>query len=485
MNKDDYLQRITKLHEEVVFLRRLLIALLVAAVVLFFLGVLTGKTYGSDLQLASKHRKGFPETDWLYLFYITTETYPEEKREELFAVVSFMVASSSRQPIVERCTPIKVGDTLSYIDLRNLKWDQKTWYDFLLAEYPYGYFEIQGKIGEEIFTRRVPLVIRADWLVTVLGDGTESEIHYQLLYGPDNVPKNRDEFLEFWKVDNDPTHRFGMIEGNSGVAVNEVRWIEFRPIAIPDGFAWGTRDAIDITKDTDPIENLLGGHKHDAEEWIVSIPKISIRTRERGHLIAVLLNDDEGSIQQAAPVNIVEDHSDVRGREIINPVSCYVCHVKGINEPNTNELQRLLDLGVEAYTKNKENAEKIELFHLGSLERTIMRNKENYQLAFEMVSGKTSDIVAPAIAEVYELYDAKVTRETAARELGMEPDSIKLAIAYYDEHIGGVSGRLAGLSHGASMNRTRWEEEFETAYKARKLWFDSDEWKNHVNEGEQ
>lgn len=462
--RETYKRRLTQLHADVNAWRRWFVLACVAGVFALIIGFLAGFAAASEESVAFAHRETLPVESRAYVYYVTTEAAPADFRDELFAVTSYMMASASRQQVIERCTPIRLTNTLGWFDLRNLKWDVKHWYDFLATNYPYGRWS-----KSKDYEKGAPLVIRADWLVVALGDASRSDLYYRLLYG-DKPPKTRDEFLAFWKVDSDPTFRFGQVEGDSGVAVQKVRWMEFRPIAIPDAFAWGTRDSAEINAETDPLEHLLGDQKHDAEEWIVSMPKVSITTGKRGHLIACFLNAGDGAKQDKAPVNIVEDHTNVRGREIINPVSCYVCHTRGINEPTVNEFERYLRLGAEKYSRDPDESERIELFHLGSLDKTIRRNQEDYETAVIATTGMAPEVIAPGIKRVFVDYDSPVTLDDAARELACEADDLKLAIAYYDTHGGKLSGRLAGLAHGLTMPRTRWESEYFTAWLAVQEW---------------
>jgi hypothetical protein len=71
-------------------------------------------------------------------------------------------------------------------------------------------------------------------------------------------------------------------------------------------------------------------------------------------------------------------------------------------------------------------------------------------------------------------YDAEVTLEQAAREVGCTPEDLKLAIAYQSAQGVNVGARLAQLPHGVAVARDRWEAELN--YSAQlyvKYWRDS------------
>jgi hypothetical protein len=140
--------------------------------------------------------------------------------------------------VIERHLPQRVGESDLYrFDLRQLEWDWRDWH-VVLSRYPYSP------------DRKLPLVVRADWLTVELTDAFASDSYYRLLYGGRNIPAARDDFLRFWRVEADPAFRFGLIEGRSGVALAGIRWIENRPTA-NRGYAWGTRDSARI--DAGPI----------------------------------------------------------------------------------------------------------------------------------------------------------------------------------------------------------------------------------------
>ena len=83
-------------------------------VLAFLAGVLVGIGIcnADDVALAKEHRSQFPANDQGYHYYITTATVPDDDREGVIKSLAFMVASTSRQPLVEYCTPQRVGKTL-------------------------------------------------------------------------------------------------------------------------------------------------------------------------------------------------------------------------------------------------------------------------------------------------------------------------------------------------------------------------------------
>ncbi len=390
------------------------------------------------------------------------------------AVMAFITASTSNQQIIERCTPYPIGEALGRIDLYDLKWDFKTdentwfWHNYLTERYPYGTFKFDPTTNKVV--RTAPLVIRVDWLIQEIVDQSESDLYLQLLYSG-KPPKNRDEFLEFWSVSNDINERMAFVERRSGVAKENIRWLEHRPVARAYGFAWGTRDSAVIDANSDPLEHLTGDFKHDAEEWLVAIPKLSKKTFERGVLMAALLNNAQGEIQAKAPADIVIDKTGVRGVEIRNPLSCYLCHPKGINETTEPDFISYLESGAIKNEKDRDRAELIERLHLSKLDALITRNQDDYVRGVQLATGHDSTELMKALENIVRGYDADVDLKQAAAELWMEPDELAKAIAYGSESRKiDISGRLAGLAHGRPMPRERWEEEYVFAWEAKQLW---------------
>lgn len=418
------------------------------AVLAFALGVLVGAVCaGGEVEAAVAHRAQYPESDWGYHYYLSFAA--SEDPEKLKAATAFIVASSSRQQILERCVPEPVTDTLAHIDLRGLQWAAAD-FAHVLKQYPYSASEL-------------PLIVRADWLLVRLADGSESDAYYRLLYGAERIPRTRDEFLAAWGVLPDRSLQYGMIEGQSGVSKSGIRWLESR--AIPRGYAWGTRDAVRIDPDTDPLQHLLGDQRHDGEEWIVGAPKVSITTGQRGTLQVYLLSDGTGRRVDKADTDLVEDATRFRGLSAIRtPGSCVQCHLEGLNPPTKHELRTLIRAGVDVYADAKSQAE-IERFHLAEIDRDLKRANEDFATAVQAVCGLPPAQAVEAFRTSVLAYDAAIGLDGAARELGTTPDSLKQALAAASSG-GTLAARLAGLAHGLKMPRATWEREYLAAKAA-------------------
>lgn len=404
-----------------------------------------------DADAALAHRQQYPQAEWGYHYYLSTSAAAAEHREELSQAIRLVVASSSLEPVVERSTPQPVaGSNLLHIDLRELRWDHRDWLR-VLRRYPYHH------------GHGLPLVVRADWLLLELSDGTRSDAYYRLLFGGDNIPQQRDDWLDLLKVsrergDDFDALRFGLIESQSGVAKQEARWIESHPVL--GGYAWGTRDVLQVREENDPLEHPDGDFRHDGEEWIVGIPKVHLASGVRGTLQVYLLSNGRGGVVQEAPVDLVEDATKFRGtREIRNPGSCHQCHSEGLQYPSTNEFRKLIADGVDVYADDKTQRQ-LEAFHLGKLERAIERANEDFQAIVQAVTGVPSTAAAAAFKASVNRYDASLDLEATARELRTTPDEWRNALGLASVELKQLGARVAGLAHGRTIPRAAWEDQY-------------------------
>lgn len=412
----------------------------------------------TDVDAALADRAQYPAGEHGYLYYVSTSHLAGEQQSKCAAALAFVVASSSQQQIIERATPVPIADGLYRLDLRDLKWDWRLWHQ-VLSRYPYG---VPGTL---------PLVVRADWLIVQLADTTKSNAYYLLLYGSDKL--QRDDFLRAWGVNNDRQHHFAIITKSrapNGPAVSGLRQVENRPTTTR-GSAWGTRDSAQITTQSDPLEHLDGAFKHDAEEWLVAMPKVSLVTRQRGSLLAAWLNDAKGKRQEEAPPAIVTDHHGFRGQAAIrNWGSCVSCHASGINDPGVSELRQYIAGGVDIYATPKKLQEQIELFHLSDAGQQLARDNEDFAAGVRMCNGLTGPANAEAFVGTIDGYDRELSLADGAAELHTSPDELRLALAYASQAGAKLGARLAGLAHDKAVSRAAWEELWYAAQVALHNW---------------
>jgi hypothetical protein len=398
-----------------------------------------------DEAAASLDRQQFTPDQWPYLYYISTAAADsDEARQSQDIALRLILPSLSRQPILERCLPTKVSETMYRIDLREMQWNVYDWQKIVgYGRYPYNAVPL-------------PLVLRADWLLVELTDEQEADAYYNLIFGA--RPKTRDEALKTLGVDGNASLRFGLIEGESGVAKQGTRWIENRPIS--RGYAWGTFDVLSIDAQRDPLEAPQAVGRHDGEEWIIGVPKIHLASGTRGALQVYFLANGQGAVVERAPVDLVEDRTEFRGyREIRTAGSCINCHVRGLNLPTRNELRETLASGVELAARFKER-ERIEAFHLSDVAKELRRNNEDFGAIVQCACGCSSVAAAARYQLAVTRYDEPVTLERAACELYIESDELRLAIAWANQNGIDLGPRFPSLAHGRTMPRDAFKERF-------------------------
>lgn len=409
---------------------------------------------------AQRDRAQFAVADWPYTYYVSTDHLPVAQVLTAGRTAAFVISSFSRAVVLEHHLPVEVTRGLWRIDLRGLEWDTHDWAR-VVSRYPYW---PPGK----------PLVVRADWLVVQLADEVESDAGPTLLYGAKAVPQNKGDFLKFWKVGaggRDPL-LLAWVEEESGVSLLKTRRIENRTIG-NRGYAWGTEDLErrNFNPNTNPIEGLLVNRKHDAEEWIIGFPKLSVDQGVGGTAQAYALFNGAGQRQTAAPVRIVEDHGRTRGyAEIRNSASCITCHARGINPVTRNKLRDLIASGVD-YFENRRDQQLIEAQYLADvrLQTEISRNQQDYSVFVAMVTGWGPEENVRAFRELVDTYDRPLALEDASRELGMASEEFRLALAY-KSNAQKVGSELASLAHGGHVERAYFETVYRLAFEAAATW---------------
>lgn len=405
-----------------------------------------------DVVAAKQDQASLPAESQPYVFYFTTAHLTQQEREDCLIALDFVMCSTSMQPVVEHCRPVKISETCFRVDLRDLGWAYADWLE-VTKRYPY-----------QRVTTATPLLVRADWFVVAATDCQESDTYYRLLFGGKNIPETRDDWLKLLDVSttaglDDKHYNFGIIEGRSGVSKQLVRWIENRPVQ--RGYAWGTRDVLALKTDTDPLEHLDGSFAHDGEEWIVGVMKRSTTSGQTGMLQVYLLSAGDGKRVDRAPVDLVEDSTRFRGlAEIRNAGSCIQCHDTGLNSFTKHEFRDLVRSGVETYTKDKAKQQAIEAFHLADLSRELERNNEDFSTGVLMATGYEPKEAVAAYKRTVDEYDDELTLIGAANELYVAPETLKAALARQSLNGNNLGARVAGLAHGGTITRKAWEQRY-------------------------
>lgn len=420
-----------------------------------------------DDQVAANDRAKLPVELRNTVAYFTTSTESGEYVQNLGQVLCGVVPSLSHKTDLSNQIPKQLSDTVWRIDLLGLGW-ASVWGKVIREHYPYYSINVDRK-------KYVPQIIRADWFCADVFDEVETgDAQYQLLYSG-AVPKNRTEFFNFWKVQNESEYIYGMIEGRSGVAVNgrgakgsSVRQIENRTTA-RRGYAWLTKDSERVAGVTDPVANLhllSEGTEFDASEYIIGIYKVI--NGMSGCLQAYFLSDGNrklkngqrqiGTRQAKAPVSIVEDSTNVRGREIRNSSSCIYCHTSGILPPTQNEYRRYIQRDTQLKLDYKTKYE-LERYQGSDLEQEVKLNQQLYDSGVRACTGFSAQEFSAAYRAVVEEYVRPIDLEKLARELAfyyprgyLTTNELQLAIAY-GSNAGLLGARQAAIGEEDLLNR--------------------------------
>jgi hypothetical protein len=398
-----------------------------------------------DAALATLDRGQFTAADLPYLYYITAEHLPVADRPLVETALRLVIPSMApKQQILERCLPKQVGPTLWRIDLRELHWDWHAWAR-LIARNPY-------HAEHNYFLQR------ADWLLLNLTDAHESQAYYEIAWGG-KAPQTRDEALALLEVTADPDREFGLVEGQSGVSVQGVRLVRNLPAG--RGYAWGTFDVLSLAADQDPLEQLEGDFRHDGEEWIVGVPKTHLKTGVQCAAQMYFLANGQGRIVDRAPVDLVEDHTRFRNKpEIVSAASCIQCHDTGLNDFTRNEVRSLREAGVRIGAYDHDATEEVERFHLADVGKELARNNEDYAAFVRIACLCTTQEASQAFKAAINRYDRPLSLVDAARELGRDPEELRLAIANAARYGIVLGARAKGLAQDLTEPRKAFEGDF-------------------------
>lgn len=440
-----------------------------------------------DADFARLDREKFAPAERGYYAYFTTATMEGEAREALGEVLKVIVPSLCHKTSLKEQLPIQIAPTVYRINLLTLGW-LPFWYGIIAKHYPYYPAWVDRR-------KYYPLLIRADWFCSdVFNENKTADSQYQLLYEGE-VPKTRDDLYKFWGVQGDNEYIYGMVEGKSGVAVNDpsgencVRGIENRTTS-KRADIWITRDAAVIAGETDLLENLgknPADIQHDASEYIVQIYKVM--SGQEGKLQAYFLTDgnrikkdihgriiaqQKGTRQAKAPVNIVEDKTNIIGREIQNGSSCIFCHQRGIIPPTSNEYVKYITDPTQLAADPKTKYE-IERYQGSDLEKYVKLHQQQYDDGIRMCCNLDGAAFSAAYSEIVRLYVGIVDLESLAREMAvlygpvMTARELQLALAYGSKH-NILNLRTARIAESGKITRNMVIENFNLFQKAIDLW---------------
>ncbi|MGE4001116.1 MAG: c-type cytochrome domain-containing protein, partial [Planctomycetaceae bacterium] len=383
------------------------------------------------------------------------------------AALSKLVNSLSWEPVIVLPKEVDEYGTLLRIDLVSLGWDKDNLWNRILTDYPYGMSfdsvtddKLSGDANfvYEATGSRIP-IIRADWFVAKAG---VPPLYHDLLQLPsgDNAAAELEKLLSVDVVRDFNENRLvraGFIKSNVS---QHNRLVDRHPAAF--GAYWKSYDFASSAGRQSLLQFPLGpkfdgnphdraAFEHDGGELIFNLPN---------GMQGYLLVDKQGARIDRGPINVVFDSKKPLGNnEVINGISCMVCHVHGM-QPFQDDIRS--GHGIQGTDKQK--LERLFLTQ-EKTDRFLEIDRTRFLKSLDEATGpfqRTGPDDQTPITEFREPVGAIARQfsenlhfEDVAAELGFEePDSLK--VLFND-----TSYRKFGLGvlvDGKVISRDAWEK---------------------------
>lgn len=363
-----------------------------------------------------------------------------------------------------------VGADLSVlaIDLRDFGWGDDEW-DFWVSHDPYrvGFASVSGDERLRNAYRRVrelagltEPVLRADWFVV---NALQPELYHRIL----GLPERLADLELLLGVDLQQAFLEGTQQraGFGRSHVSQQNRLLVRSPARYTEYFWISYDFFPGTRRGDlhsfPLGPVFGSHpepkhafEHDGGEVIFALPS---------GMLGYFLVDGQGKRIPAGPIEVVHDVGSPLGTpQILNGVSCVVCHRQGMITGFTDELR-------EAGTFGGSIAARLNKLHpeVSQMRQIVERDRAQFLEALERIvvpflgeeleAGETLESLPEPVGEVIRQYRSDLKLTEIAAEIGVA-DLEKLAARISGERslleLG--LGQLMRTS-GATISRDRWE----------------------------
>jgi len=426
-------------------------------------------------KLALLHLAGLTAEDAQHARFLSLYNVPTGNEDEWREFLEWWMMQLSFSPSPMRLGKVDPKGRLLVFDIRELRWNRQAWAkvndrDPYMAEPAIGNqtaYRIRELTEHHQNRFGVGAIMRADFFVRDTMEGERSQSYYDLLYseqrfvqGKKNFPENEtdwndahgitatDEFLRKASlyVDHGAISP-GMLDDPKGSIVtksNRVLW--FRPT--PVGVAMKSFDTDTTSGETDYLEKSgdvsQGRIKFKAGELLATLP---------GGGQAALLIDGKGKRLELAGSQFATNTLDAKYSDVRTPMSCIQCHAPehGLIQPR-NLVDEIGKAGIETKFYDKVQAIRYKQFFLGWEKKTKVWQMPGQALA-EQIGKRTAAQHARKLIEIRDAYDAPVTTETAAREVGVPLEQFKVAASYSP----GV--RLQHLLQGKPIPRATWEKD--------------------------
>lgn len=273
-------------------------------------------------------------------------------------------------------------------------------------------------VGELVnLTQSAVPVVRGDWFLwqTAVNAGRGKAGYYEFL-----GVKAKKDFDVLAGYDKNLARRARIVELHEAVGDSTVT-LQPRRIEVDralSGNYYTTFDNANAVDDRNPLRNL-NGLKFDAMEFFAHLPN---------GLFAWGLANDKGELQDTAPDNIASD-STAHGtdRRVHAGLSCVRCHGphSGV-QPVDGWVRGLFRGGLPVQSPDYDKARELRQRYARDLEGPLEDGRRLFSRAVkEATGGMTAVELSAAYGEAFAAYDAPVTLERAAADVGLTPDRFR------------------------------------------------------------
>lgn len=293
--------------------------------------------------------------------------------------------------------------------------------------------------------------------------------------GNANFPATDVEFEAKWGADADAVKklvvdpRVGGIGQGSLESPNAGSFVALRTRAVritPTAFGQVTRtfDVFKVAGDKDHMERFgqiaKGQVAFDGSEILATLPNGA----QAGFLCGA-----DGKRVEIAPSDLAQVDSKIdKYKDVRTHMSCVVCHLPSGGFINFAEQYRAnIQAGLDLSAEDRQKQKQVEDFYL-SWSRKVKLWQEPYLIYLQDTTatekepkGWTPAKAVSTLQKFRDDYDASVTLDVAAREMGVTPEQLKFAIL----NVRPIKTRPNQLAIGRSIPREAWENDvaFEVA----------------------
>jgi hypothetical protein len=443
----------------------------------------SGKVVGPDQELAVllDDLQALPPDSQKYAAYFTFYNFRDnpEKIKEGYIGLTMWIHSLSNLNLIRLPVLVENGNgTLFRVDIRDYGWSLQSWENVSRADPYFREPWINHELYNSIRLISGNVLVRGDWFIDAtstpvkqIDTDQKNVLYYELIYG-DKIPKNKQEFYDFWRFDvkkiegqdGKPSlvQQILVKAGTSGVARHN-RVLARAPTEL--GYMWETSDFKNSSGARNVVNNLYPGvmnhPESDAGELITS---------DLLGLQKYFVVDKAGKRLDIADPGIArdKDNEDVR---VMTGRSCVECHAGGINSAINNLKEEIMvsnKLKYADYTfaLKADGAYFRTMLDLKTKERKyeteylIAKDQERYNQSVFNIVGLTAPQNGILFKKILNNYNQNVTLEMAAAECGV-------TVPEFQEKVrASINGQLNALAvDGATITREEWEYPNNGAYQ--------------------